>query len=366
MIKKRIVAVLAATTMLLSTVPVFAAGATDSATLVTDTATVTTTTSDATVLDENKPDILVVTVPTAKALEVIVDPHNLVGLASGEAVVIDRNATGQGAILSKENALAVIMNKSNFDVKVNANISVKNITGSAITFATQQATVDDNATAQAMFLGVIPSTQKASGASTYVAADKAIAIESAGTDVAFRLQAADYEMLKTGTGEAITLRYQLKDDPNNFDGTAFKLAGSVNKTADWSAYTNNNLKVVAVYTVSKATDTDVLASGSALYALVSGSAVVDYTPVGVKTGYATFVDSDNSFYLGMSEGVWFEDASAVTNVTVNGVECTAQLFGDGSIGVTWEAVKEAGQNNVTSWTFNYTVDGVAYTATFSE
>lgn len=317
--KKRLVALLAAVVMILGTVPVFAAETTGSGTVV-ETATdgALNITGDATVNDVAKPDTFVVTLPTAKAFDFYVDPYGLVDAATGTAVDIVSDATGQGAIIVKDDALAVIKNQSNVDVVVDVTIQIE-ATGGALNLVTDQATVATG-TATNMFIGLVPGTDKAYDADSYVATGEAIAIEEGGTEVSFLLNKAVYEVYVKDDG---SLGYQISGEADNFDAVAFKLGGSINKAADWSVFTaanNGSITFDVVFDIAKATD-EVAATDTALYGVVSGTAVVDYTAVaGTNNNQVEYVDGTWSYSTSTLKYTLKSDGNNIAGSDVEKVE----------------------------------------------
>lgn len=281
--KKRLVALLAAAVMVLGTVPVFAAETSGSATDINKPFTeategALTITGDATVNDVAKPDTFVVTLPTAKAFDFYVDPYGLVDAATGTAVDIVDEVTGQGAIIVKDDALAVIKNQSNVDVVVDVKVTIEATGGSLNLVTDQEEVAPEDDTNNNMFLALVPGTTKAYDAATYVATGEAIAIDPAGTTASFLLEKAVYEVYVKGDG---SLGYQISDKEDNFDAVAFKLGGSINKAADWSAFTTQNggsISFDVVFDIAKAVDEDVDET-TALYGIVDGTTIVNYAPV---------------------------------------------------------------------------------------
>ena len=324
--KKRFVALLAAVVMVLGTVPVSAATTiTGDATVATDGAF--TITGDATVNDVAKPDTFVVTLPTREAFDFYVDPYNLVGAATDSAVDITDEATGQGAIVVKDDALAVIQNQSNVDVVVDVNISIE-ATGGTLNLVTDQAAVATG-TAANMFIGIVPGTKEATGAAAYVATGEAIAVDADGTTTAsFLLDAATYQIYVDENGD---LSYRINPNPDNLDAVAFKLGGSVNKAADWSKFTadnNGSISFEVVFDIAKAT-TEVRATDTALYGVVSGTAVVPYEPVAgattkeeVKAETLYYKTTSTYWQLFNADTLTVDDSFDTENatVTVNDVE----------------------------------------------
>ena len=364
--KKRLVALLAAAVMVLGTVPVLAAETTGSGTTVnTATDGALNITGDATVNDVAKPDTFVVTLPTAKAFDFYVDPYGLIDATSGTAVDIVEEATGQGAIVVKDNALAVIKNQSNVDVVVDVNVTIE-ATGGTLTLVTDQAAVATG-TATNMFIGLVPGTAKAADETAYVATGEAIAIEQDGTEVSFLLEAATYEVYVKANG---SLGYQISPEADNYDAVAFMLGGSINKAADWSVFTGTgSISFDVVFDIAKA-DTEVRAEGTALYGVVSGTAVADYTAVagGSSSNKVNYVDgtwaynSSTTKYTLKGAGAAIA-GSDVAKVEIEGVDAELTFAGTTSLTVAKTQVTNNSDytNSSTDLVFIVTMkDGTVY------
>lgn len=310
--KKRFVAVLAAATMLLSTVPVFAADAT----VVTDQATQGTTgvgvTGDATVNDFDKTPIYKVTLPTTNSLDFIVDPHGLVDLASGEAMDVDLTATGCGAVLpAADDAIAYIKNESSVDVVVKVTFSVNEDGATLVTDSAADADIAV-ATSQSIFLCAVPSATQAMDASDYVATGKAVAIYD-DAELSFRLDKAKYEV--KNDGNSFSYQIKVEEGVKNWDSTAFQIGGKVNKQGDWT--TVDELSINAVFTFDQA-DAEVKGT-EGLYAVVSGTAVLDYKPVVDPAQPLNFTLSGTNYTIDDTVSTF---KFAAPNATVNNTTIT--------------------------------------------
>lgn len=269
--KKRLVAYVAAATMLLNATPVMAnqivtgpiATASGSSTI----------TGSGTVTGADVSDIFQVTLPTSVALNFDVDPYGLLNLASGEAVSAD-NLPTTGTILSASGCAAMIKNESS--VPVSVDITLQAVASGNATFVTGASLVvsedDPN-----LFLSLVPSATKSavesSGVTGYVTSSAVIpVISTTATTTRFQLQNAEYELVK-GSGAAGTFR--IVSDSANYDSTVFKVGGVVNSAADWSDFVNNNSSVsmTAKFSFAKSPDGEELDDTLDVYGLVSGQAV---------------------------------------------------------------------------------------------
>ncbi len=262
--KKRIVAVMAAATMLLNVTPVMAAETASSGG--------TTVSGSGTVNAYDQTPKFVVTLPTANALDFTVDPYGLLNLASGSAISID-DLTNTGAIVSASGAAAVIKNESSVPVTVSLTMTAKQPTSNTvINFKTTGSEVVTG-TAANMFLAIIPSSEKADSASTYQAAGYAIPATTspAGTDAKFKLNKAEYEVVNNNGSFSM----QIVSGAANYDATTFKVGGLVNPGADWTDFMagkGSSVGLEVVFSYAKSDDADVVDESAGVYGLVSGSA----------------------------------------------------------------------------------------------
>ncbi len=368
--KKRFVALLAAVVMVLGTDPVSAATTiTGDATVATDGAF--TITGDATVNDVAKPDTFVVTLPTQEAFDFYVDPYGLIDAVSGTAVDIVEEATGQGAIVVKDNALAVIKNQSNVDVVVDVNVQIT-ATGGALTLVTDQAAVVSG-DATNMFIGLVPGTTKAADENAYVATNEAIAIAQNGTEVSFLLDAATYEVYVKDDG---SLGYQISPEEENYDAVAFMLGGSINKGADWSKFTGEgSISFNVVFDIAKA-NTEVRATDTALYGVVSGTAVADYTAVAGTTNSkaeVAYAKTNASYWMlftaeDLLAASSFDTEKATVKVNGTDVEWTSAVTACASRLKISEVATALGQGTTLSagdYEVVITVEGTVYKTTIT-
>lgn len=355
--KKRFVAVLAAAVMLVSAVPVYATETTPQGTVVTDTATNITITGDATINDFDKTPIYKVTLPTNNSLDFIVDPHGLVNLASGESAEVDITATGEGAIIS--NGVAFIKNESSEDIVVTTTFTV-NAPGVTLMDEDDAIAVDDEMN---MLLVAVPSATKPLNEDDYVATGKAIALE-ASTTAEFKLNKASYVV----TNENGAFKYEIDDTKeNNFDATAFKIGGKVNKQADWNSVTASAVSINAVFAFDKADGTEELAPG--VYGVVDTTTVIDYAPAaGSESAKAMNAAYASTITLTPVEGETFAETTDKTNakITVNGKEVVVYAASESKVTFKESALETALERDVVEGEELTIVltdgDGVKYTA----
>lgn len=265
MIKKRMVALMAAATMLLNVTPVMATGLTQEVA----TAGSTTVTGSGTVSSYDQTPIYKVTLPTSQALSFVVDPYGLLSVASGSSLTVDQLGTG-GKVESASDAVGIIKNESSKAITVDVQLYVTN-SGSINLTTTGAADVVATGTALNLFLAMVPSSASSDSLSTFKASSHVIPIHntsSGSSDVKFKLDAAKYEIVNTNGSYSLNL----VSDAANYDGTTFRINGSANKNADWSTVTSD-LTLNAVFTIAEAADADVLdTTVTDVYGLVSGSA----------------------------------------------------------------------------------------------
>lgn len=263
--KKRIVAFMAAATMLLNVTPVMAAEtATGSATV----------TSSGTVSAYDKTPKYKVTLPTANALQFTVDPYGLLKIASGGSLSLE-DLSNSGEIATASGSGALIKNQSSVPVTVSMKLYAEDSSNKINFMSTGENVVTGSGTN--MFLALIPSSVKAGAVASYAAASFAIpvvATGSAGTeaDAKFKLDKAKYEVVENSGKFTI----QLASGSANYDATVFKVGGVANPGGDWSPFIASGsaatLSLGVVFDYKQAEDTDVINESAGVYGLVSGSA----------------------------------------------------------------------------------------------
>lgn len=370
--KKKVLALLAAATMLFGTVPVSAT------TITTGQATGVTSnvTGEATINDYDKSPIYQVTLPTGKALDFVIDPHNLMSLGTGSAV-FDAEATGAGAILVGSGAGAIMKNESNVAVTVTVDFTLIDGATDKIKLVTNDAAVVSGEACN-MLLAVVPGTAKTATMGAYTAADTVVALNAAtGGKVGFKLAAADYETIVSGGA----FKVQLVSDAANYDAAAFTIGGKVNKAADWTAYTGATGKDISLGAVFKIQPHLTEASASAVqvyegaYGLVSDAAVTNGT---VITGYVpasgetvSYTDAQGDYtagsgvYVGLKgSNAWadpFGDVTSITKVTLNGSVVSSPTFNSNYVYFVDASLKSG--TNIVLVEMN---DGTVYKATFTK
>lgn len=344
--KRKLVALLAAATMLLGTVPVSAAQVSGAA---TGTGSATgegdVTTYDSTPVYE-------VTLPTGNVLDFTIDPYNLSGLAEGSTAALS-TGTGTSAIIVATDAAAVIKNTSSVPMKIDVDFAITNVASNAATFVATDAGLADM-TNPAIYLTMVPS---AAGSNTDVITGAAYADTAAvpldnGTSVSFYLEEADYVIEQTATG----LKLVIEEKDNNYKAEIFKLAGSVNKVNGWEAYTASgaSLTLSAVFTFNEYT-------AETAPTLVTGTNAL----IAAISRTEGFVGVDNTgFYVAKDSNYTGFDSLDGVKLTVNGKNCNYTVVNE-CIYVSWANAEAADKDEKTNWTFEFTADGVAYTATYT-
>lgn len=272
--KKRIAALIAASTMLLSTVPAFAEDTATGSAIVSSSGTVNAW--------DNTP-IYQVTLPTANTLQFTVDPYGLLELGTGSATVDELMENASGAIVSADGSGAFIFNESSSGITVGIKLYVDDDAATPATLKADPASLATDSSTE-MFLALVPSASKviASGSSTvgYEAASEVVAIteysEPASDTVQFYLDKADYvvsqDTVKGG------YKIEKKADAGNGDGTMFKIAGQVNPKGDWTQYINTKtatgkaLTLNAVFSYKTVDGDKDKVDNDTAYGFVSGSA----------------------------------------------------------------------------------------------
>ena len=363
--KKKIVALVATATMVLSAMPV-------GATQVTTATGTSTVTSDAVVDSYDNSPIYKVTLPTSNSLGFTVDPYGLVNLASGSSIDVSKLAN-TGAIVSATSAAAIMKNESSVPVKVTAKFYVTDTnpatgaTGTAVQLKNTHAATATG-TANNMLLAVIPSSTRTATVASYAASTTVVPVTSttsgSTTDIDFKLNKAEYQVQSTGTG------FQLvqKSGADNFDATAFKIGGEVNPSGDWTPYIGSNPQTIgltAVFSIADAT-TDTSTRDTGAYALTTtGSSVLTgYQGVGATLGSVALQNA--TFWFGPDKAdatKGFPAGATITNVKVNGSACASTVTSN-YITISWANVQAAGQGSATSWTITATVNGKDYTVTY--
>lgn len=303
--KKRIAALIAASTMLLSALPINAAELKDSTNSQTST-------SAGTVYDWDKTPIYKVTLPTSKALEFVVDPYGLTNLPASGSAVEDLIASASGTIFAATGSGAVIKSKSSVPVAVGVKLYLTDTNATPVTLVTSSALVGTGS-ATNMYLAFVPSANKVIVSGSAIASYSAVATGIAITDMTepsddiatFLLDKAKYNVVKDGDGFTLSYNTAVAD---NYDATAFQISGKVSTGADWSAYTKNaSLTLNAVFSYAKGKPVD--GEGAAEfntaggYRLASGSAYAPATETTIANGQYSRSSTSNKYTITWKSGM---------------------------------------------------------------
>lgn len=117
-----------------------------------------------------------VTLPTAGALEFVVDPQGLTSLKNGESAKLE-DLLDSSSIVSKEGADAYVKNESSVGVKVTAKMNITDTNDTRATpVDTMEAVTADNTTN--ICLLAIPGTNSPADIASYEASSRGIVIDS--------------------------------------------------------------------------------------------------------------------------------------------------------------------------------------------
>ena len=220
-----------------------------------------------------------VTLPTAGALDFVIDPQGLTSLKNGESAKLD-DLLGNSSIVTKEGAGAYIKNESSIGVKVTVKMNITDTNDTEVTPVDTLEAVTANTTTNICLLA-IPSSNSPADVSGYEASNQGIVINSldstSTTDFSFVLDKASYSIKKAEDG---TLSYAKDTTENNYDAASFKLGGKANGKADWSAYTGASKKeigVSAVFSVADAAEADVVGTDYTAHGLMDLGSVKTVT-----------------------------------------------------------------------------------------
>lgn len=250
-----------------------------------------------------------VTLPTAGALDFVIDPQGLTSLKEGESAKLE-DLLGNSSIVSKEGSGAYIKNESSVGVKVTAKMSITdtNDAGKVTPVDTLEAVTANNTTN--ICLLAIPSSNSPADIASYEGSSQGIVIssidESAPTEFSFVLDKASYSIKK---GEDGTLSYAIDATEGNYDAASFKLGGKANGKADWKAYTGTDKKAIGVkatFSVADAAEADVAGTDYSAHGLMDLGSVksVQLTPP------TPSISADADFSLGKTNNTF-----TLSNVT---------------------------------------------------
>lgn len=155
-----------------------------------------------------------VTLPTAGALDFVIDPQGLTSLKEGESAKLE-DLLDSSSIVSKEGAGAYVKNESSVGVKVTAKMNITDTNDTKVTpVDTMEAVTADNTTN--ICLLAIPSSNSPADISAYEASTQGIVISSTdaatATEFSFVLDKASYSIKKGDDG---TLSYAKDDTEGN-------------------------------------------------------------------------------------------------------------------------------------------------------
>ena len=261
---KRLVALTAATSMVLAPATVFAAdtGSTESAD--GDTSAGSTITGDGTVEEFIDKDVFKVTLPTGD-IDFTIDPQGLLGTAApdkytgGPGAVYFKNAADSGDTYSNKSDPITIGNKSSYDVDVSFSVDVTVPEGITMTASADEL---DDAEVPSLYLGLEVDT------------NAAVALTS-GTNTATVKQLGKVPEKTDGTGYEIkaeakadgsgyTYSYVLGDsfDPDTIEAVDYVLTGQCDATADWSSVKTETVGAEVIWSCTKHSDGPTITSGA--------------------------------------------------------------------------------------------------------
>lgn len=280
-----------------------------------------------------------VTLPTTTGMEFALDPQGLTSLDQGSY-----NAGDAGKIVSATKMTAT--NESSVPLNLTSKFYVEDSTGT-LTLVDANGTVDNSKQQMQLFIQTDGNGSDAS----YSNAVAVTALSStAPTDYTVSMNAATYTFGKTGSEYTYTLSAGTGSKLN------MKIAGSVAKDYDWSAYTGDDAATVKLHAVFKFEDANAT-TGSA----GSGSAEVAY---GYFNPTADFVWFD----LSETANGGITDSAKLSSVTVtapggSATAVTATVV-DNWGKITWTDMRDAGISWVSNGTYvvSFSYDGENYAA----
>lgn len=244
---KKFVAVLTATTLLLSTsMFAIAAESEDGATSAGGTIS-----GNGTVEDYLDKDVFKVVLPAVSDVDFTIDPQGLLGVADenaytlGAGAVYFANVSGNSTTYSNVSDPVAVGNKSSYDVDVKLTVNLTAADG--ITMVDSAEDLED-ATVPSLYLAFQEADDDAATAiteATTVATAKQVAGIPEADDA--------YEIVAESDGAGgYTYKYVLSE---NYEGTpaeaSYTLTGACDKTADWSSVKDLTVKADLVWSVVK-------------------------------------------------------------------------------------------------------------------
>lgn len=278
------------------------------------------------------PNVFSITLPTAAALNLTIDPQGLTNVTDGNSASLEDLFANAGTV--KASSKPTIVNQSSVPIKVDVTLSA-NSDDTDTTFAEALADIDDTTTDKKILLYAVPAANSVveSDASDYEASTTGIVIGKTAQSVSFVLDGADY-VVKNDNG-----KYDYVKDPatdNKGHGTALEIGGKVAKKADWSAYTAETgakeftMSAKFKVTKEKATDTADTTAGApyGMVALASGVKTVTVTPANREASVATTgtidsatgtmtIDVDLGYGTGAATFSMLLTGSSADNITVD-------------------------------------------------
>ena len=242
---KKFVAVLTATTLLLSTsMFAFAAESEDGATTAGGTVS-----GNGTVEDYLNKDVFKVVLPAVSDVDFTIDPQGLLSVADEDAYTLGAGAVyftnvSDNTTYSNTSDAIAVGNKSSYDVDVNLTVNLTAADG--ITMVDSADDLED-ATVPSLYLAIAEADDDAATALT-----EAETVLDAKV-VAGIAEAEDaYEIVPTQVDGGYTYKYVLNED---YDGpvaeASYKLTGACDTTADWSEVKDLSVKADLVWSVVK-------------------------------------------------------------------------------------------------------------------
>ena len=243
------------------------------------------------------------TVPTSGAFDFIYDPQGLTNITGAGTKLSD---LGGGNIVMKNDAAAEFINKSGYDVNVEAKIA---LTATGLTVVTTKTGIDavaGDATDKKALFYVLPSTTDVITTGTsngYAPTAKGIVVPETGLDLNFALPAADYTIAESYGSYTATLIDAF------VHGNAIKIGGYVNPNVDYSGITGTKLTVTFKVTKKAAPVTGDAAYESTADIISYGLlAVASATTVAVPV----FVPASAAPTVAVSATTWTTGGSDIT------------------------------------------------------
>jgi len=356
---KRIVALLAAATMLMSSMTVLAADVTNP----DDANNGTGITGTGTLEGYVTTDYFSVQLPTTTAAGITfaVDPQGLLnavdsskyGISSG--AVYFTNTTELGTSYSNSSDAIEVINKSTYEVDVEFAVNVTVPEG--VTLVSSEEDLE-NATTPSLYLGL----KIDGGDAVTVTSGNFSAAKQTVDAVPVVTETASHGYVKyasttskaasgglnetTGNSATGTAYYYGLEESSGWDDAAldkasYVLTGACDSTADWSGITGSDtVSATVIWNCKKHVD------------------------VVAATGYGSW--SEGVAWLAKSSSEGFGSDATISAFTVNGETCAYTLNDTGWISVTWDQVVAAGQGEVTAWEFKVTIGNTIYTITTGE